>query len=70
MKRRNFIKGMLYSSAAMSSVSGLILPNRNLFAASYGNTTQRTLINSMFLGGADLRYLFVPQPGTPYADKF
>lgn len=70
MKRRNFLKGMLYSSAAISPVSGLILPGQNAFAATYGNTTQRTLINTMLLGGADLRYLFVPQPGTAYAEKF
>ena len=70
MKRRNFLKGMLYSSAAISPVSGLLLPSRDLFAATYGNPTQRSLINTMFLGGADLRYLFAPEPGTPYADKF
>jgi len=31
---------------------------------------QRTLINVMLLGGADLRHLFVPDPGSPYAAKF
>jgi uncharacterized protein (DUF1501 family) len=70
MKRRNFLKGMMYGSAAMSSGAGLILPSQSLFAATLGNTTQRSLINTMLLGGADLRFLFVPEPGTPYAEKF
>ena len=70
MQRRNFLKGMLYSSASIGSGAGLLLPSTDLFAATPGNTTDRTLVNIMMLGGADLRYLFVPQPGTAYADTF
>jgi len=70
MKRRNFLQGMLYGSAAMGPLSGLLLPANKAFAVGNGVLTQRTLINTMLLGGADLRYLFAPAPGTPYAEKF
>lgn len=70
MKRRHFLQSMLYGTAVAGPLSGLLLPSRLTYAAVSGNPLQRTLINTMLLGGADLRYLFAPAPGTAYADKF
>lgn len=70
MKRRHFLQGMLYGSAAAGPLSGLLLPAGRAFAVGSGIPLRRTLVNTMLLGGADLRYLFAPPPGSPYAEKF
>ncbi len=67
MKRRNFLKASL-ATTAMAGVSTMISP-RMAWAAT-PTFPNRTLVNIMLLGAADLRYLLVPEPGTPYATKF
>lgn len=63
MKRRDFIKLTLYSSALASM--GLT-PSLAFAAGPY-----RTLVNTMCLGGADFRYMFGPSPSdTDYANKY
>lgn len=63
MKRRNFLQTMLYSSS-LFTIGGLgaLTPARRAFANHIPNVSQRTLVNTMLVGGADLRYLFVPDP--------
>ena len=69
MKRRDFLKNTLGASAMLGLGAGMTPRLVNALAPSdFG--FQRTLVNCMLLGGADLRYLFVPEPGTAYADKF
>lgn len=58
MKRRDFLKLTLYSSALASLGS----PLSNALAAHGG--PHRTLINVMCLGGADFRFMFAPNPAT------
>jgi uncharacterized protein (DUF1501 family) len=66
MKRRDFLKLTLYSSA----LAGLSSPLSSALAG-HGGAHNRTLINIMCLGGADFRYLFAPSPlDTAYADKY
>jgi len=66
MNRRDFIKLTMYSTA----LAGMSTPF-NSALATHGGVHNRTLINVMCLGGADLRYLFTPSPlSTPYATKF
>jgi len=66
MKRRDFLKLTLYSSA----LTGLGSPFSPAFA-NHGGVHNRTLINIMCLGGADFRYLFAPSPlDTAYANKY
>jgi len=65
MKRRDFLKLTLYSSA----LAGVGSPLSSALAAHGGS--HRTLINIMCLGGADFRYLFAPSPlDTAYAGKY
>ncbi len=70
MNRRQFIRYMLYSSAALGATGlGTTFPIRAL--ADYSVTDlPKTLVNIMLYGGADLRYLFAPAPGSAYADAF
>lgn len=69
MKRRQFLKSSVYASAMLGLSSGFA--SRLARAAIAGGLPfKRTLINLMLLGGADLRFLFVPEPGTAYATKF
>lgn len=68
MKRRDFLRYSCYTTALMGTGSGLGLWTRNARAVT--GSFQPTLINIMLLGGADFRYLFVPEPGTTYAEKF
>ncbi|MCF6252101.1 MAG: DUF1501 domain-containing protein [Methylococcaceae bacterium] len=71
MNRRNFLKNSLYVSASTAMVAGLgVAPLRAIAASVQANITKKTLINVMLEGGPDLRYLFVPAPGSAYAKKF
>lgn len=65
MKRRDFLKAVGHGASLFGALGTLGL--RSAIAAPL---TQRTLVNVMLLGGADLRYLFVPAPGSAYADAF
>ncbi len=58
MNRRDFVK---YSLLTAGGVAGLGLRANHTLAQVAGGGT-RTLIHVMLLGGADLRYLFVPDP--------
>jgi uncharacterized protein (DUF1501 family) len=69
MKRRQFLKSGLCATALLGLSSG-IAPRLASAAIGGGLPFKRTLINLMLLGGADLRFLFVPDPSTAYAVKF
>lgn len=60
MKRRNFLKGSLYTSAALGLTHGFGFSN----AWAAPGARPRSVVNTMLLGGADLRQLFVPPPDT------
>lgn len=68
MQRREFLRYSLYSALL---AGGNVVPGVATAQAT-GAPFGRTLINVMFLGGADLRYLFVPDPDTQpeYAARF
>jgi uncharacterized protein (DUF1501 family) len=70
MKRRDFVKSVFYTTALASSGVGLNLISREAQAAIVADQNVRVLVNIMLLGGADLRFLFVPETGTAYAAKF
>lgn len=73
MNRRNFLQTMMYSSSVFA-IGGLgtLVPTRQAFANHIPNVSQRTLVNTMLVGGADLRYLFVPDPNVDplYTEAF
>ncbi len=69
MKRRQFLKNSVYASTALGLSSGLT-PGLSNAAIGGGLPFNRTLINLMLLGGADLRFLFAPDPSTVYATKY
>lgn len=69
MKRRQFLKSSVYASAAMG-FSSAFAPRLARAAIGGGLPFQRTLINLMLLGGADLRFLFAPDPTTAYAARY
>ena len=60
MKRRSFLKGSIYASAAWGLTSGFGFSN----AWAAPGARPRSVVNTMLLGGADLRHLFVPRPDT------
>ncbi len=60
MKRRDFLKSTFYGTTALAASGGLMGGMPMAYAASAG----KTVINVMLLGGADLRYLFVPDPAS------
>lgn len=68
MNRRDFLKCSLYGVALAGLTTGTGLRTNRAMAA----TPQRSVVNIMLLGGADLRHLFVADPGThpQYAEKF
>jgi uncharacterized protein (DUF1501 family) len=70
MNRRDFLKYSLYTGMMTSGTAALGL--RTASAQAMGTPYGRTLVHVMLLGGADLRYLFVPDPGAQpeYAAKF
>ncbi|MDJ0806679.1 MAG: DUF1501 domain-containing protein [Gammaproteobacteria bacterium] len=68
MKRRDFLRNALGTSALLGLGTASLAPR--LANAFVPVGFQKTLINVMLLGGADLRYLFVPEPGSAYANKF
>ena len=73
MKRRNFLKSGLYGAGAAALSGGISLAWPNVgFAAHSAATVPRTLVNIMLLGGADLRFAFVPTPthDPVYVDQF
>ena len=72
MERRDFLKASACSSAVLTSSmgAGLLLPSKAFASPGYGAGNGRVLINVMLLGGADLRHLFVPPPGTEYGNAF
>lgn len=57
LSRRQFLRRLVAGSAIMAGLP--LLPGATLQAA---GTVPRTLINLMLYGGADLRYLFAPDP--------
>jgi len=66
MNRRDFLKMTLYSTA----LGGMASPLSSVLA-NHGGVHNRTLINIMCVGGADLRFLFAPSPlDGPYANKY
>ena len=72
MERRDFLK-VLSCAAVMTGTSlGVGWPPARALAAPRAKAYGRTVINVMLSGGADLRYLFVPNPYTSkeYAAKF
>lgn len=73
MKRRDFLKSAVCTSvAAATTGAGSLFTFSNAVASNGGGITVagRTLVNLMLLGGADQRFLLVPEPGTAYATKF
>ncbi|MEW8252618.1 MAG: DUF1501 domain-containing protein [Candidatus Thiodiazotropha sp.] len=68
MRRREFLKTSIGASTLLGLGSYGLAPNKA--AAAVNIDYQKTLINVMLLGGADLRFLFAPQPGSAYAAKF
>lgn len=71
MKRRDFLKSSVYSSAAVSAGIGMSWTGSS-FAAHTGVPVPRTLVNIMLLGGADLRFAIAPAPthDPVYLEKF
>lgn len=69
MKRRAFLKAGLFSAAAIGGSLGIGWPASRAWAAA---PVPRTLVNIMLVGGADLRYVFVPHPlhDPVYVDQF
>lgn len=73
MDRRKFIQSMMYSGSLLATGGlGLITPFRQAHATHINNVSSRTLVNTMLVGGADLRHLFVPHPSEDplYKDAF
>ena len=71
MKRRDFIKSIFYTTSAVGTVSTLGLPlDRALAAGNPFPELNRTLVDVMLLGGADLRFLFVPHPDEPLTQDY
>ena len=63
MNRRELIRSMALASLAMGTTS-LLSPTRALAATCPAYPTlDRTLVNVMLNGGADLRFLFMPDHG-------
>ncbi len=60
MKRRHFLKNSLYASAGAALSTGMTLPATALACTS--ETLDRTLVNLMFYGGMDSRFIFMPAP--------
>ncbi|HFD31900.1 MAG TPA: DUF1501 domain-containing protein [Gammaproteobacteria bacterium] len=69
MKRREFLKTSAYSSALVGGTS-LSLSSKVFSSPGYGDGNGKILLNTMLLGGADLRHLFVPPPTTDYGIEF
>jgi uncharacterized protein (DUF1501 family) len=71
MKRRDFLKYSIYTSMMTGGAAALLPGTASAQAVPY-TPYGRTLVHVMLLGGADLRFLFVPDPGTQpeYAAKF
>ncbi len=71
MKRRDFLKYSLYTSMMTGGAAALLPGAAGAQAAPY-TPYGRTLIHVMLLGGADLRFLFVPDPvaAPEYAARF
>ncbi len=61
MKRRDFLRNALGTSAMLGLGAAGLTPRLANALAPVG--FQRTLVNVMLLGGADMRFLFVPEPG-------
>jgi len=70
VNRRDFLKGSMYTALMAGGTASLALGTPRVASAQVATPRPRTLINVMLLGGADLRFLLVPEPGTAYADKF
>lgn len=67
MNRRDFLKKIFCTLAMMSPVMRM---GSKVAEAYTPLNISRIVIKIMLVGGADLRYLFVPEPGTAYASKF
>ena len=70
MKRRDFLKYSLYATAMMGTIPSFGVRVANAAAIPGASPFGRTLVNIMLLGGADLRFLFAPAPGSAVADKY
>lgn len=72
MRRRDLLKYSLYATLATSGLTRFGLRPAAEQMAGAGIAYGRTLIHVMLLGGADLRYLFVPDPASAreYAAAF
>jgi uncharacterized protein (DUF1501 family) len=73
MKRRRFLKYGLYGcSSILGTALGLGMPIGRAWGSHPSTGFPRTLVNLMLLGGADLRFTFVPAPDNApdYVDRF
>jgi uncharacterized protein (DUF1501 family) len=70
MNRRDFLKRSMYTALMSGGAASLGLGTPRVASAQAAIAYGRTLVNVMLLGGADLRFMLVPEPGTPYAEKF
>lgn len=73
MDRRLFLSRLLLGTGAASlslAGAGPFAGFPSAKAAPLTPVVPRTLVHIMLIGGADLRYLFVPAPGSTYADLF
>ena len=70
MKRRDFLKCSLYATAMMGAAPGFGLRTASAAAIPGAAPYGRTLVDIMLLGGADLRFLFAPAPGSAVADRY
>lgn len=62
MKRRQFLTNTLYASAGAALGSGLVLPSAAFGVECSVPDMPRTLVNLMFYGGIDSRFVFMPAP--------
>jgi uncharacterized protein (DUF1501 family) len=71
MKRREFLRKTLMTSVAAGAGLGMSMPAR-LLAACTTVDMPRTMVNLMFYGGMDSKFIFMPSPLHPdanYLDK-
>jgi uncharacterized protein (DUF1501 family) len=64
ISRRNFLRSSLFASLAGTSALGMGMPSR-LLADCATVEMPRTLVNLMFYGGMDSRFIFMPAPNHP-----
>ena len=62
--RRDFLKHSMYASLAGTAALGMGFPSRAMADCSVVDMP-RTLVNLMFYGGMDSRFIFMPAPSHP-----